>query len=198
MYLEYIDENLKKIMENQDNILYIRTEEVDNKRALFATIKEDEGVYRKFQITKAQSRMQFPWEPLYWFHEGPGYLLLNNFIILNNNNLALNKDHLEGFKSKELDNNKIFNTGVFATFDDGSATFVRREKAKKFEKQGGIQKYIDLLKQYKEYNPKYDTYEIIEAYKVSNSPNNNIFTFIIPELQAKTEEKPKTKKLTNN
>ena len=48
--------------------------------------------------------------------------------------------------SQSLGEDKILNVGVFATFNDGSSTFVWRERSKNFEKKGGIQPYIDLLK----------------------------------------------------
>lgn len=192
MQLDYIDENLNRIIQNPDSVLYLRPYDVGNKRALFAMVKEDRGVYRKIQITKEQSKMNFPWEPLYWFSRGPGYFYLKDFIVINQNNLALNTTNLDGFKPKILDESKIFNVGVFATFNDGSATFVIRERAKKFEKQGGIQPYIDLLKQYKEYEPKHDTYKFIESYGAADD------IFVIPELQEKTEEQPKVKKLIPN
>ena len=50
--LEYIDENLSEIMQNPDSVLYLRPYDVGNKRALFAMVKEEQGVYRKVQITK--------------------------------------------------------------------------------------------------------------------------------------------------
>ncbi|MBP3635793.1 MAG: hypothetical protein J6J17_05020 [Bacilli bacterium] len=188
MQLEYIDENLNRIMQNPDSVLYLRPYDIGNKRALFAMVKEEQGVYRKVQITKEESKMTFPFETLYWFYNGPGYFFLKNFICFDNS-LALNSTNLDGFKAKDLDESKIFNVGIFATFDDGSATFVIRERKKRFEKQGGIQSYIDLLRQYKEYEPKHDTYEFIERYSTDD------YTFVIPKLQEKIEEHPKVKKL---
>lgn len=190
MQLVYIDENLNKIMQNPDSILYLRPYDIGHKKALFAIVREDQGVYKKVQITKEQSKMEFPFEPIYWFYNGPGYFLLKDFISFHNV-LALNTANLDGFKTKILEN-KIYNVGVFATFNDGSATFVICEKAKKFEKQGGIASYIDLLKQHKDYDPQHDTYEIIEYHSVSDD------TFIIPELQEKVEEQPKVRKLTKD
>lgn len=190
MQLAYIDENLNRIMQNPDSVLYLRPYDIGNKQALFAIVKEEQGVYKKVQITKEQSKMTFPFEPIYWFYNGPGYYYLKNFITFHNC-LALNTTNLDGFKAKTLEN-KIYNVGIFATFNDGSATFVIREKTKKFEKQGGIESYIDLLKQYKEYAPKHDTYEIIEYHSVNDD------TFIIPEFEKKTEEQPKIKKLTKD
>ena len=187
MQLVYIDENLNKMMQNPDNVLYLRAYDTGRKRALFAIVKEEEGVYKKVQITKEQSKMDFPWEPIRLFYNGPGYFFLEKFISFHNE-LSLNITHLDGFKAKILEN-KIYNVGIFATFDDGSATFVIREKAKKFEKQGGIQSYIDLLKQYKEYHPQHDTYEMIESHRVDED------TFIIPELQKKVEGQSKVRKL---
>lgn len=192
MQLKYIDENLNRIIQNPDSVLYLRPYDVGNKRALFAMVKEEQGVYRKVQITKEQSKMNFPFEPIYWFYKGPGYFYLKDFIVLNSNNLALNTTNLDGFESKSLGESKILNVGVFATFSDGSSTFVWRERAKKFERQGGIQPYIDLLKKYKEYEPKHDTYKFIESYNEVDG------VFVIPEFQEKMVEQPKVKKLIPN
>ncbi len=41
-------------------------------------------------------------------------------------------------------------------------------KEKKFEKNGGIQAYIDLLKQHKIYNPTYDAYGVIEWHSAND------------------------------
>ena len=190
MQFEYIYENLNKILQNPDSILYFKPYDVGNKRALFAMVKEDQGIYKKVQITKEQSKMNFPWEPIYWFYKGPGYICLKNFMSLNNW-VALNATHLDGFKQKTLNNHKIFNVGVFATFADGSSTFITRKTIKEFQKKGGIQSYIDLLKQYKQYEPQHDTYKFIEGHDCIDN------TFIIPELQNKKEES-KVKKLTND
>lgn len=181
MQLAYIDENLKRIIENLDSVMYLRPYEVGNKRALFAIVKDEQGVYKKVQITKEQSKGNFPFEPIYWFCQGPGYFYLNDFIVFDNW-LALNKNNLDGFKHKTLEESKIFKIGIFATFKDGSATFIRRQTKKEFEKKGGIQAYKSLLNQYKDSDPKYDNYKCIEAYSFNED------TFIIPELQEKTEE----------
>lgn len=178
MQLEYIDDNLQEIMANPDSVMYLRQYDIGRKRALFAIVKEKQGIYKKVQITKEQSKSNFPFEPIYWFYKGPGYLYLKNFIVFDNW-LALNITNLEGFKHTTLEESKIFKVGVFATFNDGSATFVKRQTTKEFEKKGGIQAYIDLLKQHKEYDPKYDTYRNIEAYYSHNDD-----TIVIPELLA--------------
>lgn len=191
MQFEYIDENLNKVIENIDNVLSFKPYNVGNKRALFAIIKEDEGIYKKVQITKEQSKMSFPFEPLYWFYKGPGYLCLKKFMSLNNW-MALNTTHLDGFKHKILDDHKIYKVGIFATFDDGSATFVIRESIKKFQKQEGVKPYIDLLKQYKKYSPQHNNYKIIDYHKINDD------TFIIPELQKENEEQTKVKKITKD
>lgn len=190
MNLVYIDENLNKIIQNSDKVLYLRPYDIGHKQALFAIVKEDQGVYKKVQLTKGQSKMSFPWEPIYWFYKGPGHFLLKDFISFHNI-LALNTTNLDGFKATTIEN-KIYNVGIFATFNDGSATFVIRERAKKFDKQGEIQPYTDLLKQYKKYDPQYDTYEIIELHNVNND------TFIIPKLQNEIKEHPKVRKITRN
>ena len=192
MQLKYIDENLNRIIQNPDRVLYLRPSYVGNKLALFAIVKEDQGVYRKVQITKEESKMTFPFEPIYWFYNGPGYFFLKDYIVFCQNSFAVNTTCLDGFKSKKLDGSKIFNVGIFATFDDGSATFVERVREKTFEKHGGIQSYIDLLKEYKDCEPKYDTYRYIESVGEENG------LFIIPELQKKIQEKPKVKKLIPN
>ena len=176
MQLEYIDENLQEIMANPDSVMYLRQYDIGRKRALFAIVKEKQGIYKKVQITKEQSKSNFPFEPIYWFYKGPGYLYLKNFIVFDNW-LALNITNLEGFKHTTLEESKIFKVGVYATFNDGSATFIKRQTTKEFEKKGGIQAYIDLLKQHKEYDPKYDTYRNIEAYYSHNDD-----TIVIPEL----------------
>ena len=102
MQLAYINENLNKIIQNPDSVLYLKPYNVGNKRALFAIVKEEQGVYRKVQITKEQSKMIFPFEPIYWFYQGPGYFYLKDFIVLDSNWLALNITNLEGFKYKRL------------------------------------------------------------------------------------------------
>ncbi len=190
MQFKYIDENLNIIIQNPDSVLYIRPYDIGHKQALFAVVKKEPGVYKKIQITEEQSKLDFPFEPIYWFYNGPGYVLLKSFMVFYNK-LAFNINNLEGFETKELEN-KIYNVGIFATFNDGSKSFVIREKAKKFEKQGGIQSYIDLLKRYKEYNPQYDTYELIESYSVDED------TFIIPALQEKVAEQREVRKLTRD
>ena len=198
-YMEYIDENLEKVLQDPNNIMYIKPFDVEYKKALFAVIKEDEGIYRKIQITKEQSKMSFPFEPTYHFFSGPGYMLSKKFISFNNTT-AVNVEKLDGFKDKIFSDNdynkkkkplidKIASVNIFATFNDGTATWIRRDSLRHFEKKGGIKPYIDLLKQYKEYAPKYDYYEWIEYY------SNESDKFIIPELQKNKEEQPKVKKL---
>ncbi len=192
MHFEYIDENLDEVIQNIDNVLYFRPYEVDGKQALFAMMKIDNGVYTKLQITKTMSKVHFPFEPIYWFSKGPGYKLMrdNEFLIFDNWT-ALNISNLEGFKQQKLDKHRIFNVGLFATFSDGSATFIRRETPKKFAKEGGLDFYIDTLKQYKEFNPQYEEYQIIECFDAGYS------TIAIPKLQEKKEQQ-KVKKLPNN
>ena len=48
--LEYIDENLNRIIQNPDSVLYLRPYNVGNKRALFAMVKEEQG--EKFKLQK--------------------------------------------------------------------------------------------------------------------------------------------------
>lgn len=187
-HFEYIDENLNKIIQNPDSILYLRPDAVRKKQALFAMVKEEQGIYKNVQVTREQSKMTFPWEPIYYFYKGPGYLFLKKYIILHNW-IALNTTNLDGFKFKRLDDFKGF-VGIFATFNDGSATFVRRQKEKEFQRQGGIESYINLLRQHKEYDPQHENYQIIECY------NNDDNTFIIPELQSKIENQSKVRTLS--
>lgn len=52
MPLVYIDKNLNNIIENSNNVLYLRPYDIGYKRALFAIVKEEQGVYKKIQLTK--------------------------------------------------------------------------------------------------------------------------------------------------
>lgn len=156
--LKYIDENLKKVMENLDRVLYFKPFEVGNKTALFAVVNEKPGIYRKIQITKEQSKGTFPFEPIYWFYNGPGYLFLNDFISISNNWMALNTVNMDGFISKKLDDFRKFNIGIYATFNDGSATFIERESEKGLKRRGGIESYNNMLKQFKECKLQHDVY----------------------------------------
>ena len=193
-YFEYIDENLNWIIQNPNSVLYLKPYYVGKKQALFAMIKEEKGVYRNLQITKEQSKLTFPFEPIYWFYKGPGhwYLKENRDIVIDNY-MALNTTNLEGFKTKKLGGAKIFNVGIFATFNDGTAAFVNRKGEKEFQKKGGIQFYIELLKKYKEFDPQHEEYKILDYYIQHDCNDDN--RIIIPELQEKTEEHPKTLKL---
>lgn len=177
--MQYIDKNLKRIIENPDSVLYLKPYDVGNKQALFAVVKEREGVYEKVQITKEVSKVHFPFEPIYWFHNGPGYFFLQNFISIYNW-YALNTTNLDGFKYKNLEEHKMENIGIYAAFSDGSALFIHRERNKKFIKQGGIDKYNDLLRQYKECNFQHETYRVIDYY----FGNKNVC--MIPELLGPT------------
>lgn len=190
---QYIEENLNKILQNPDRVLYIRPWDVDYGEALFAVVREDRGVYKNIQITEKQSKMVFPWTPIDNFKKGPGYVLkgFRKFGI----NILLNSNHLDEFTYQIANDIRSFNVGIFAVFDDGSATFVEAEKEKYFVKNfGGIQPYMNLLNTgslYEDYLPKHETYKVIEYRKAVDN------TFIIPELQKK-EEETKVKKLTNN
>ena len=185
MDFEYIHENLDKIIENPDSIMYIKPYNIGTKKALFAVMKEHEGVYRKIQLTKPQGKMHFPIEPIYLFSRGPGYFYLKNFTVLDNY-IAFNMDYLEGFKCKFLENNKYFNLGIFATFNDGTATFVAGDNDRKFQHKGGFRRIYRMLEPPVPFNEKDDIYEIIESYK-----NIDDDKFIIPSLQ-KTNGKVKT------
>lgn len=191
MDFEYIHENLDKIIENPDSIMYIKPYNIGTKKALFAVMKEDEGVYRKIQLTKPQGKLHFPIKPIYLFSRGPGYFYLKNFTILDNY-IAFNMDYLEGFKCKFLENNKYFNLGIFAIFNDGTATFIYEDNDRKFQHKGGFGRIAKLLKPPVPFNEKDNMYEIIESYK--NGDND---TFIIPSLQ-KTNGKVKSLIRTNS
>lgn len=175
MQFEFIDENLFRILNDPDNVMYLKPGDVGGKRALFAVVKEGEGIYRKLQITKEQSKLNFPFEPIYVFYRGPGYVLLKNFISIHNIT-ALNVTNLEGFKEKKL-NARVYNTGVFAVFNDGSATFAFRDKEKRLHKKGASNSFSEILNQYKDVNLSRDEYCVIEEYPTGDG------TFVIPELQ---------------
>jgi len=63
-HFEYIDENLNRIIENPNSVLYYKPGYVGKKVALFAMIREEPGVYRSLQITEEESILIFPWEPI--------------------------------------------------------------------------------------------------------------------------------------
>lgn len=191
MQFEYIDENLNTILQNQGMVLYLKPYDVRNKRALFAIVREGEGegVYKKLQITKEQSKWTFPFEPIHYFRNGPGYFYLKDFIV-SNNYIALNVKNLEGFMSKNSQkNNKIVN--IFATFNDGTSVFLKWKNAKRFEKENGLKNYINLLNQRKGYvSPNFSDYEILDFYIGEED------TFSISSLQNK-EGLKRSKKLGN-
>lgn len=175
MWLYFIDKNIKEVRKNLKNVLYIRPYDIDSKRALFAVIKEEKGIYRRIQITEEMSKWNFPFETLNMFFEGPGHSFIKDFIILRQSNLAINKTNLEKFGYIKLNGYKIYNIGICALFKDGSATYVKRIKEKELEKGTRLE-------------PTQDNYEIIEYYEA----NNNIYE--ISKLQESKETK--TKKLT--
>lgn len=179
----YIDENLNYVLQNPDKVLYFRPSNVGKKIAVFAMVKEESGVYRNLQITKEQSNWTFSWTPIMYLFNGPCYSIKNDYITLHGL-VAFNANNIDGFKIKEL-NYKKYNVGVLVVFNDGSATHVIRHKAKDFEKKGGLDYFINLLKEHKEYNPVQEEYYMIEDY--DNVDN----TYTISELQ-----KSKTKQLT--
>ena len=183
----YIKENIERINQNPDSVFIIRPGLVGKKIALFALVKEDAGVYKHVQLTKEVSNWVFPATPIYDFHNGPGYYLLDNYITFNDYR-AVNITNLEGFKLVP-NKAKVLNTELYVTFNDGTADFIIRGRAKSFEKNGGIEPYIKLLKEHKEYNPQYETYDVIDKYYVGNN------TFIIPKLQEKAKEDVMTRKL---
>lgn len=191
--INYIDENLEKVINNPDKVLYLRTYDVRNKSALFAVLKEDTGIYKKVQITKEQSKMIYPWEPLLWFDtSAAGNLLLKDFIILNSNNLALNKNNIDGFKIIK-NGNFGYNIEIYAVFSDGTATFVRREREKTFNRNGGIDSFNKLLENYKDNKVNNNKYHIIEFFAVNGSDIIEIPN--LRNLDQINEEKAPVKKL---
>ena len=176
MQFNYIEENLLKIIENPESVMYIKAFDTGKNRALFAVVKEGEGSYRKIQITKGQSRLNFPVNPIDIFNNDFGSYL-ENFIIFDKL-IAFNKSHFEGLKTKPLNNKTYFNLGVFAIFDDGTATHIINDNDKKFEENGGTLGYRKLLdKKDISFSSSRDTYEIIEFYSGDDD------TFIIPSLK---------------
>ena len=71
---------------------------------------------------------------------------------------------MDGFRCNELDDAKLFNVGIYATFYDGSATFVQRDIKRHFAKNGGINKFNNLLTPYKDIKMNYDTYYVIDTF----------------------------------
>ncbi len=188
-HFNYISDNLEEILENPNRVLYLRRGDVGNKRALFAIIKQEDGVYKKLQITKEQGKGIFPTEPFYVFKQGPGYNFLDGFICIDNM-IVLNMYHLENFVAEQLDEKKNPLIGIYAGFDDGSATLATAVKGKNFIKSNGIEAYRNILKELKGYDPKHDTYQVIESIIFDND------TLVIPELQGKKDDLPLTRKLT--
>ena len=183
--INYIDENLEKVINNPDKVLYLRTYDVRNKSALFAVLKEDTGIYKKVQITKEQSKMIYPWEPLLWFDTSAAEnLLLKDFIILNSNNI-------DGFKIIK-NGNFGYNIEIYAVFSDGTATFVRREREKTFNRNGGIDSFNKLLENYND-NKVNNKYHIIEFFAVNGSDIIEIPN--LRNLDQINEEKAPVKKL---
>lgn len=181
---KYIEENLKKVIENTNSIMYIKPYEINKQKALFAVVKESEGVYKRVQLTESLHKAFFPIEPLCYLVNGPLYFHLKNYIGFDNH-MALNLDNLNGFSTKQL-SGKFFNTAIFSTFNDGSAAFIKRVNLRAFNKKGGIKAYNDLLKICKDTERKAEEY-----YPICFPENSN--TLVIPELQ-----KNNVKKLTLN
>ena len=176
MWLYFIDKNIKEVRKNLKNILYIRPYDIDSKRALFAVIKEEKGIYRRIQITEEMSKWNFPFETLNMFFEGPGHSFIKDFIILRQSNLAINKTNLEKFGYIKLNGYKIYNIGICALFNDGVAT--------------RIDHYEEDMKPYLTKESNFiDNYEIIENYCYGIMER-----CVIPKLKEK--EETKTKKLT--
>ena len=181
---KYIEENLKRVIENNSTVMFIKPYEINNQKALFAVVKESEGVYKRVQLTESLHKAFFPIEPLCYLVNGPLYFYLKNYIGFDNH-MALNLDNLDGFSTEHLQG-KFFNTAIFGTFNDGSAAFIKRMSLRTFNKEGGIKAYNDLLKICKDTDRKHEKY-----YLICFSENSN--TLVIPELQ-----KNNVKKLTLN
>ena len=187
MDFEYINENLEAVIDNPDKVMYIKPYSMGNKSALFAVLKEDDGIYKRLQLTKAQSKLHFPIEPIFNFYRGPGYFYLKNFTVFDNM-VALNINYFDGFKCKYMQGQKYFNLGVFALFNDGTATYIAGDNDRKFLHTGGFKKFYNLLDPRVACSEKDDTYEIIESYRDGDND-----TFIIPSLQKENSHiKPKT------
>ena len=182
MKFEYIQENLLYIMENPEAVMYIKAYDIGKQRALFAVVKAEDGVYKKVQITKGQSKLNFPVEPMFLFSQGPGFFFLENFYVYDNL-YAFNKDYFEGFKSKDLDNRTYFNLGVYAVFNDGTATHIINDNNTTFNLKGGVKQYIRLLDTNNvSFTQTHDKYEIIERYQEDDD------TFVIPKLRNKKDK----------
>ncbi len=180
---KYYEENLKKVIENPNSVLFIKPYEIGNQKSLYAVVKEEDGVYRRLCLTEKMNKNFFPIEPLCYLKNGPLYFHLKNYIGFSNY-IALNMDNLDSFCSEDL-KGKIFNTAIFGVFNDGSSVFIKRTTKHAFKREGGIQTYNDLLELYKEVKM-HD-----ESYSICFPENSNVA--VIPELQ-----NDKGKKLTLN
>lgn len=158
------DENIERVIENKNNILCFKPFDVENKRALYAVLKENDNLYYKTQITESQPKIAFPYNPIYFLGEYTDFDF-NDYVNINNH-ATFNSNYLEGFKYKFAINDK--NCFLYATFNTGVATYIQREKINGFLKHNGIEPYIELLEKYKEFNPKHDFYKILEYYDKGN------------------------------
>ena len=154
------DENLEKVSENKDNILCIKPFNVENKKALFALMKLNNVLYYRTQLTESQSRLTFPFEPIYFLDKYTDFDF-SDYVVLHNQD-AFNSKHLEGFKYKFSVDKKY--ARLYATFNSGVATYVQIEKTKGFLKHNGIEPYVELLEEHKEFKPTHEYYKILEYY----------------------------------
>ena len=168
---EYLDDNLEKVLQNPKSVVCFKPYDIGNKEALFAIVKESEGVYKKIQLTKEQSQLEFPFVPITLFKDGPGHSILKKFMIFDGM-IAVNTDNMDGFMFKYHEKDKK-NVGIFATFIDGSATLVACKKLKKFKEDGELGPYTAMLNKNKDCKRTHDSYLVIEDHKTDDD------TFII-------------------
>lgn len=193
MNLTYINENVKEVIQNMDKVLFLRKYKVGKNFALFAVVREDPGVYRRIQLSKPMSDWVYPYDALYYFFDGPGYFYDDKFMFFHDANWGFNAQKVEGFGYMNLENYKINNVGVYAKFFDGSATRIIRKTPRNFKKTGGVQPYINILKQYKECE---ENSVLIDPCKIISWDDKDDDTLVIPSLHEKTVEEPMVRKRT--
>ena len=166
MMFKYNKENFKKVLLNR-NVLYIKEETNKNKKNLYAVVKIAYDKYIKLELTTPENSISFPYNPIHYFHDEGGHIILDNFVFLNGN-CALNKDFLLKLGYTSLEDPNLI--AVLAIFKDNMSTVVDIQKKKHFEKNG-IREYERLAKERLLVNDniEFSNNIIIEDYINSNS-----------------------------
>lgn len=140
--ISFKENGMNKIKDPR-NVLLIKPVGEGSKMWLRAIVKIGEGEYEAVDITKPQSVLSFPFEPMLSLQYYLGKYYLDNFII-DDNMHALNREYFTGFYSAGYDNDPK-RVAICAKFKDGSSSIYCRQKKKYFDKKG-IYKLRKFLK----------------------------------------------------